>query len=309
MCARDEALSAAASALLMGPRDLSAASITHALREAGSDAPLAHAIVVPTDGLVALRNWMTELLRTTDAPLICGDASNGRERLRVVSTRAGSLESSPQRPAQFRVRVSAPFRDARAVALDSHGGAHTLEITGTADERFVVVPDDLSSPLLLQLVAVGPQGPRPVAERAIGAWRDVSAAGDAGASLESRVDAMRARDHLSALRPNRLLQEVAARHARSVCESGRVGHTVEPGADPEARLRAQGMVARVVGETVARARDNAAAFQSFVASPSHHATLADPRFTDIGVASESDAQGRQCVVIMLAAWPRIVPAN
>jgi uncharacterized protein YkwD len=64
--------------------------------------------------------------------------------------------------------------------------------------------------------------------------------------------------------------------------------------------------ARRVGETVARAQSTAAAFAAFEHSPSHRLTLLEPDFTDAGVGNVQDADGRSCVVILLATWPRYV---
>ena len=106
------------------------------------------------------------------------------------------------------------------------------------------------------------------------------------------------------MRVNRLRRGVAAAHARGVCDGGRVAHELEPGADPEQRLRRVGISARLVGETVARASSPGSAFGAFERSPSHRLTLLERSFTDAGIGKVTDAQGRSCVVVLLAAWPR-----
>ena len=73
--------------------------------------------------------------------------------------------------------------------------------------------------------------------------------------------------------------------------------------DPEARLRRRHVVARVVGEVVARARTEDEAFDALLASPSHRRALVDRRFTDVGVGTARRGASL-CVVIDLAAWPR-----
>ncbi len=99
----------------------------------------------------------------------------------------------------------------------------------------------------------------------------------------------------------------AADHARRVCRAGRVVHSLRPGANPQSRLARRGLRARVVGEVIARAQTPRAAFAALTRSPSHLATLVDRRFTDVGVGRATDATGRTCLVVLLTAWPRIVP--
>jgi len=81
-----------------------------------------------------------------------------------------------------------------------------------------------------------------------------------------------------------------------------VRHEVD-GANPEVRLRRRGIVARVVGEVAARARDEDAAFDALLASPSHRAAIVDRRFTDVGVGVARVGRNL-CVVADFAAWPR-----
>ena len=107
------------------------------------------------------------------------------------------------------------------------------------------------------------------------------------------------------MRANRVLSEVATAHARAVCGSGRVAHTLVPDGDPEARLRRAGVVARVVGETVARSTSVAKAYVALMRSPSHRLTLLDRRFTEAGIATAESGE-HVCLVVLLAAWPRYV---
>jgi uncharacterized protein YkwD len=100
---------------------------------------------------------------------------------------------------------------------------------------------------------------------------------------------------------------VAERHARSVCDSGRVAHELRPGRDPESRLAEAGVSARLVGETIARSTDSSSAFGALQRSPSHLMTLLDRRFTDAGVGLARDRAGRCCAVVLLASWPRYAP--
>jgi uncharacterized protein YkwD len=74
--------------------------------------------------------------------------------------------------------------------------------------------------------------------------------------------------------------------------------------DAEERLEDAGVRARHVGEVVARGRDRSAAWQALATSPSHHGALTDPRFTDVGIGETTDEEGRTCLVVVLAGWPR-----
>ncbi|MFK7989221.1 MAG: CAP domain-containing protein, partial [Sandaracinaceae bacterium] len=98
----------------------------------------------------------------------------------------------------------------------------------------------------------------------------------------------------------------ARRHAERTCASGRVSHLDEEG-DPEARLAREGIRARHVGETIARAETPSRGWAGMIQSPSHRAALSDRRFTDVGIAEVDDDAGHTCQVVLLAAWPRAVP--
>lgn len=304
-CRADDALSAAASSLVLSPHDLTPPTIARALRAAGSDLPTAHALRVSTENQDGISAWLAELSRIADAPLVCGEAANDHARVILATPRGGTLEPKPNQERQFQFAVTSTFHDARVMALDAAGVAHSLAILGDA----VVVPRELGTPVMVQLVATGSHGPRPVAERALGDWRALGIQGNQTLPLGMRLNAIRDGEGVGLLRANRIMEEVATEHANAVCAAGVAVHTLREGRDPEVRLRAAGVVARVVGETVARAENENAAFDSFNASPSHHAALRDGRFTDVGIASATDPSGHRCVVIMLAAWPRIVPAN
>ena len=126
----------------------------------------------------------------------------------------------------------------------------------------------------------------------------------ARAHAVARVDALREARGASPLRQNALVERVAHEYAERVCDTGRVAHVLEDGESPVDRLRAHGLGARVVGEAVARGATSEAAFQSLVASPAHYAALIDRRFTDVGTADAVASDGRACVVVLLASWPR-----
>jgi uncharacterized protein YkwD len=148
-------------------------------------------------------------------------------------------------------------------------------------------------------------GGAPSAAPRPGAARAPTVSGQDGDLLVLLAELRRSRGR-GAVRPHRLLSQVASEHARAMCEQQRLAHELAPGHDPESRLASAGVRARLVGETVARAPDAGTAFADLVQSPSHLLTLTEPRFTDAGAGQAMDASGRVCAVVMLAAWPRYV---
>jgi len=232
-------------------------------------------------------------------------------RLVLAAFRGGSLGPVPGHPSRLLPSLAEGFSEPHLVVQAADGTLMRLPVDAAALRSGVSLPTELPRPLRVQLMATGPSGPRPVAERWVGVDRSAapspagpSTAGDG--DLPRRVDDLRAHHGVSELRPNRLLTAEALRHAHRVCSAGRALHALDDG-DPEARLRARGIEARVVGETVARARTPEEALGALADSPSHRMTLIDRRFTDGGYGVARDGRGRACVVVLLAAWPRIVP--
>lgn len=307
----DDALSDAASALLVDASELSPGNIAVAVRHAGSDAPTAHAIRVAVDRDAEIEAWLASVRARSDAPVGCGRAANASHQVVVARELAGSLSVvSNSQPVQYRVALRAPYRNARVVLLDARLEPHEIPIRNDASSLYVEVPSEFRSAYLLQLSADGPHGPKPVAERLVGTLPTVAVGALPVQRPElviDRLNAARERLQQRPLRANRVLMEAAEQHARSVCEVGLVAHTLEVGANPEERLRARGLVARIVGESIARASDASRAFDAMLGSPVHAATLNDARFTDVGTGAAQDLHQRTCLVVLLAGWPRMVP--
>jgi uncharacterized protein YkwD len=249
--------------------------------------------------------------------------------------------------------LAAAFRDPELVVSDASGMLKRWRVSRELLAAGVPLPEGLEQPVQVQMLAHGPRGLRPVAERTLSAAKPgasqagpvavtgsksepvaviatksgpvpVSASNTepvpaaAGSSkhdsvrvgdptqLVRDVAQMRAAQARRALRSNRLLDHLAQEQARFVCGSGQVGHESEPGRDPEQRLAKAGVEARRVGEVVARAENEAAAWSSLERSPAHRMSLLEPGFTDGGYGLALDASGRTCVVVLLAAWPRYV---
>ncbi len=295
-CVEDEALGEGA-ALLALAGHVDDETLERVLREADTDLPSVRALA--GDDAASARS-LDALARAGDAPLVCGRAVGSRGPVTLVAYRGGALVAED--PTRFRVELATGFHDARVLLVDAEGELREAPVQ--AGDR-VDVAEELVRPVRVQLVATGPAGPRPVAERMVSEHGVAPASGprmDSDADLGGRVAALRALAGVGELRSNRLLREAATEHARRICAEGNVRHELD-GADPVVRLRRRGVVARVVGEVAARARDEDGAFEALLASPSHRRALVDRRFTDVGVGT-ARARGSLCVVVDLAAWPR-----
>ncbi|MEZ4251724.1 MAG: hypothetical protein R3B99_26215 [Polyangiales bacterium] len=296
-CVEDEALGEAAGALALAGR-VDDGALRDALREAHTDLPSVRALEGDEP---SLERTLRRLASEGDAPLVCGRATGPRGSVALVAFRGGAL--AEEDPTRFRVELARGFDDARLLLEDAEG---ELREQPVATGERVEIPAELIRPVRVQLVASGPSGPRPVAERLVtdgtpSAEVPVpSMASDE--DVGSRVAALRALAGVGELRDNRLLREAATAHAERICADGAVRHEVD-GRDPEVRLRRRGIVARVVGEVAARARDEDQAFDALLASPSHRSALVDRRFTDVGVGTARRG-ANLCVVVDLAAWPR-----
>lgn len=325
-CLPDDALSNAAASLLLAGSAPDSRALVTAVREAGSDAVRVHALYLPHDDESAVRKWLREQHAVADAALICGDARGDAGRLLIASARGGTLLPLTASSSVVRGTLSPGFERPELVISSASGKLTRLGLLPSMLGSGVPLAEDLERPAKIQLVAHGPAGPRPVAERVLeGGVRtpapgagpspllrgaedaaDAEGAASVARSIASRVSSLRGDHDCSDVRENRLLVAVASRHARDVCESGRLAHELSAGADPETRLRAAGVEARLVGEAIGRAPDAFSAFVSLTESPSHLLTLTERRFTDVGVGVARDTYGRSCVVVLLAAWPRYV---
>lgn len=274
------------------------------VREAGVEANPVYAKFGVAGEFESFKTWVEDLKETADAPLICGRARSGERIVLVAAVQAGALTIEGGQ--RLHAEVIPEFRDPFLVVRDSSGGSRRIAVDGQGGAT-VTLPFDWGRPLFVQLVATGPNGPRPVAERWVGKIPEEAPTRTASQSPESWLMQLRRGAGARSLRSNRLLSQEATRHAQSVCESGKIGHELDPSGDPEARLLKRGIEARVVGEAVARAATLSDALHAIEDSPSHRMTVTDPRFTDAGYGQAKDEKGRTCAVILLASWPRKVP--
>lgn len=273
-------------------------------REVGVDANPVYAKFGVAGEVAAFKAWVEGLVETTDGPLICGRAQSGERVVLVAAVRAGSITQVGKE--QLHAEIIEDFRDPYLMVRDGSGASRRIAVDGEAFGSTITIPLEWERPLFVQLVATGPNGPRPVAERWIGKIPQKAAPTGGAQSPEAWLMQLRRSAGARTVRTNRLLSKEATSHAQKVCDSGKLGHELDPQADPEARLLQRGIEARVVGEAVARAATMREALHGIEDSPSHRMTVTDPRFTDAGFGQAKDDRGRTCAVILLASWPRNV---
>ncbi len=313
----ESALSEAAAELLLEGHAPNDDDLAIAVRRAGSDAVLVRALytVAPSSGATSGQSgtpyvrWLTETQARADSPLACGAAQSEHGQLFLLAPRAGTLAPISGKDPVVRGTLAEGFAEPSLVVVDGAGGSQRIELSRRQLAAGVSIDPDLPRPVRVQLVAKGPAGPRPLAERVLGKLDAQNKEALLTApDLEplSQLAIARGDAGLRTLRAHTLLDQAADAHAQRVCAEGRIAHELQPGADPEARLRAQGVVARRVGETIARDRDAQSALARMLQSPSHRMTLLERGFTDVGIGEARDDRGRVCLVVLLAAWPRFV---
>ncbi len=308
LCIRSEKLELVASQLADLQHIPPSPELIRKAREAGVDANPVYAKFGVTGEFDSFKIWLENLKETADAPLVCGRARSGERIVLIAAVRAGALELVGKN--SLHAEVIEDFRDPYLVVRDAKGSSRRIAVDGENYGSTIALPLEWDRPLFVQLVATGPNGPRPVAERWVGKMPQNDSTGavtEGPRSPEAWLMQLRRAADARTLRSNRLLSQEATSHARMICESGKLGHELDPYGDPEARLLKRGIEARVVGEAVARAATMRAALHAIEDSPSHRMTVTDPRFTDAGYGKAKDERGRTCAVILLAAWPRKVP--
>lgn len=305
LCKRSETLERVAGLLAERQHIPPSSELIQTAREQGVDANPIYAKFGLTGDVASFKSWVEGLLETADAPLICGRARSGERVVLVAAVRAGAITTIGKN--QLHAEVFEDFRDPYLMVRDGSGASRRIAVDGEAYGSRLTLPVEWPRPLFVQLVATGPNGPRPVAERWVGKIPHQEPVAGGSQSPEAWLMQVRRAAGARTLRTNRLLSREATSHAQHICDSGKLGHELDPQGDPEARLLARGIQARVVGEAVARARTMREALHAIEDSPSHRMTVTDPRFTDAGFGEAKDDRGRTCAVILLASWPRQAP--
>src|SRR5690606_10142107 len=131
-----------------------------------------------------------------------------------------------------RVELAEGVRDAHLVVEDAEGRLVRLALP--ADGNPALLPSELTAPLVIQLLAAGPHGPRPMARALIGGDATDAPSSVSGGDLVASVRALRVAASASPLRHNELLSREAQAHAARVCEAGRAVHRPAAEGDPVA---------------------------------------------------------------------------
>ncbi len=305
LCTRSEKLEKVAQLLADQGHIPPSSELIRAARDEGVDANPVYAKFGVTGEVASFKAWVEDLLETADAPLICGRARSGERVVLVAAVRAGAIDLIGKN--RLHAEVIEDFRDPYLMVRDASGASRRIAVDGEASGSTITLPGEWGRPLFVQLVATGPNGPRPVAERWVGKIPQHEPVRGGSQSPEAWLMQLRRAAGARTVRSNRLLSREATAHAQNVCDSGKLGHELDPHGDPEARLLKRGIQARVVGEAVARARTMREALHAIEDSPSHRMTVTDPRFTDAGFGEAKDDKGRTCAVVLLASWPRKSP--
>jgi len=113
------------------------------------------------------------------------------------------------------------------------------------------------------------------------AFEDMPDTSDGGALIND----FRARNDRGQLRPNALLEQAAAGHARDMAANDFMGHRGSDGSGVRARGRAQGYRACWFGENVARGQTSARqVVAAWIDSPAHRRNLLNRRAAEYGLA-------------------------
>jgi hypothetical protein len=244
----------AATALLLEDTPPTAASLAEALLAAGSDLPGAQALRAPLGDAAARSRFLRAARERADAPLVCGEAESETMRLLLVTPRAGRLtvatadeavgaERAPGPGESAVVRATTPtpserlevslaprFRDAYLAGRDAEDRMHRWAVDEDVLARGFVMSPDVPRPVVVQLVASGPDGPRPISRVVLGqqdALREAPSV-DGDDNLATRVATLRATEGVRELRVNRLLVAEAAAHAARVCSTARCATRASP---------------------------------------------------------------------------------
>lgn len=299
-CPRDEQLESIAIRLIIGDLEASPVALEEALRASGSSAIDASALVSADE--VRVRAFEDEQRERRGGKIRCGRAEAEGTVALVISGEGAGLQI---REGKLFATLGPDHPRATLVARSGEGDL-VWEHLGRGDLASGVLLSDLGlrAPYPeLQLLIEADDGPRPIAR--IPGPPEARPRVRKGETPRELVTRLRSRKKIAPLRESGLLEREARAHADASCASGRLAHRSEDG-DPEERLRSRGIVARVVGEAMARGESRDAALRALLESPSHRLTIEDARFTDLGVGVARGERGI-CVVILLASFPRFIP--
>ena len=131
------------------------------VRRLGSDVAPVFAKVGSIKDKAGFQSWMARIGTKADGPLVCGRAKRGDVRAVVLGVRAGWLNISKDGVAS--VRLAKGFTTPYLVARLGDGTENVTPVRSLAEGRFKKTKVS-SDAVVVQLVATGSRGPRPIAE-------------------------------------------------------------------------------------------------------------------------------------------------
>jgi uncharacterized protein YkwD len=285
------------------------AAIAFAQRAAGEPHPWARvwtASAKSGDGaglLAGLGDWLPQGQRLRRCGAASGAAPDGSQVLVVVSVEA--LADLAPLPTRARVgqwltveaHLRVPARSARVIILGPSGAPRQLLTSvdrSTVRARFA---PERAGEFTVQVMADLAAGPRPVLEASVFAGVEpseepsgqpapgeeaVAGARDDSDALGRMISVARSGAGQRALERDQRLDRVALAHCVSMSRLHSLAHDVGDG-DPEARLDAIGLEARLAGENVAYAPSVAQAHRALWASPSHRLNILRSDYERVGI--------------------------
>ena len=115
--------------------------------------------------------------------------------------------------------------------------------------------------------------------------------------LFDKLNVVRFEEGVPVLSWSGALAEVAGGHAREMYEEGYFSHVSPTTGSVDARLEAVGIPFRVVGENLALSPTVDSVHEGLLASPSHRATMLDPRFRRVGISAVEGPLGLMVVQV------------
>jgi hypothetical protein len=215
---------------------------------------------------------------------------------------------------RFDAYMLVPADSAKLVVLGPDGAPRNVPTTLHGDRVEAAFAVERPGPFAVQLLADAERGPRPVLEANVFVdvepppeWVSWPAPGeserapelDDRGALRAMVNAARATEQLPALVANDALDRTAAEQARAMLEAGVLAHDTGDGG-PAERLRRLGATVLRAGENVAHEASLARAHRALWWSPSHRGNLLDPRFGQLGIGVDRDADGSLWVCELFA---------
>jgi uncharacterized protein YkwD len=264
----------------------------------------------------------------------CGLAlTTTRERSVLSAVAIDALADLEPLPVQLRVGtwvdVNAGLlvaaNDVKVIVLGPSGAPHAVPTTFDGRRARARFHADRPGAFLIQLLANGAGGPRPVLEATV--YADVrpptsffgeAAPGepvpplagnaDQAAALLVMINRARESEQSPALERDPTLDGIAERYAQTMRKQKRIAHDAGDG-DPRSRVENANLGVLAAGENVAHALDVTRAHRAQWASPSHRENLLQPRFDRVGIGIAVDPDGSIWVCELFADFPDPVGAR